>query len=163
MNEEDAKRFLSFKESFDALNALYNALIDNQKYLNDYLGIDPKLLTYLGAHFYQIFYEKLKLSFNFFIKIDKMKMDNNPPLGRIIRYLKDNYPQNKFILELSQQNRNSIAHYSYYFKGSVICLCDNFLDNDPRCFEYKDFEKELRKLNIIVELFIATFLDDFIG
>ncbi len=158
---EDAKRFLSFKESLDALNELYNTLIDNQKYLNDDLGIDPKLFTYLGAHFYQVFYEKLKLSFNFFIKMDKMDLGKTPQLGRIIRKFKENYPQNKFIMELSSQNRNSIAHYSYYFEGSIIYLCNDFFDECPKYFEYEDFEKELKKLNIIVELFIATFLDDF--
>jgi hypothetical protein len=32
---------------------------------------------------------------------------------------------------------------------------------NPECLEFQDFEKEVKKFNIIVDLFIATYFDDF--
>lgn len=96
--------------------------------------------------------------------LGKMKLGKTPSLGSIINYFQRSaYKDNKFIVELGSQNRNSVAHYTYYFKGSKICLCDNFFDENPRCNEFSDFEKEFKKLNIIVDLFIATILDDFLA
>lgn len=163
IKKDDAIRFLFYKKSLDSLIDFYNFSVDNQKYLKDNGGIDPSVLPYIGAHFYQTFYEKLKLSFTFFVKVDELGLGKNPFLGAIIGDLKRKYEQNKFISELSTKNRNSIAHYTYYIKGSKICLCDNFSDENPRCLEYTDFEKQVKKLNIIVDLFIATILDDFLA
>lgn len=171
-DKEEEKKFNSFIKSLNTLTVLYNNLLDNSGNLEKDLGINSGDIPYLGAHQYQIFSEKLKLCFVYFIQVDKMeignkkkkdknKMGKNPFLGTMIKIFKKKFPQNKFILELSNQTRNSVAHYSYYIEGSSICFCDSYFDNNPRCVEYNNFEKELKKLNIIVELFVATFIDDF--
>jgi hypothetical protein len=105
--------------------------------------------------------EKIKLCFLFFVKVDKLKLGKNPSLNRMIEKFQKSYPNNKFVAELSSQTRNSVAHYSYYLEGNSICFCNNYFDKNPRCITYKEFEIELKRLNIIVELFIGTFFDDF--
>ncbi|BDZ68772.1 hypothetical protein GCM10025860_22200 [Methanobacterium ferruginis] len=158
-NLESAKQFLLFIDSIDKQINLYNNLVDNQENLNSITGETD--VRYLTPTLSIMIHEKLRIVFNYFINFNKLQLKGTPFLSKILTKLKKEFPANEFLLELNSEIRNAAAHYSYYIKGNHVCICKNFFDMNPKLIEFKDFEKELKKFNIIVDLFIATYFDDF--
>ena len=158
-NLKSAKQFLLFIDSIDKQLNIYNNLVDNQENLNSITGGTD--IRYLTPSLSIMIHEKLRIVFNYFINLNKLELKGTPFLSRILTKLKKEFPSNEFLLELNSEIRNAAAHYSYYIKGNQVCICKNFWDMNPQCLEFNDFEKEIKKFNIIVDLFISTYFDDF--
>lgn len=114
------------------------------------------------CHAYQVFAEKLKLYLVVLIDFSKLNLKNaDKKLGEMIRKIKKEFPNNKFVNVLDTAIRNAVTHYSYYFENEKLYLCNGYFDPDPKVLNLSEFMIETQNLHILAESFFAIYLDKY--
>jgi hypothetical protein len=115
------------------------------------------------CHMYQVTAERLKLHMVMLIDFSKLNLvdADEKPLGPIIKKLKENFSDNKFVNFLSTEIRNAVTHYSYYFENGKLYLCGGHFDQSPKELDLSKFIIETKKLSILTESFFLIYLDRY--
>lgn len=127
----------------------------------------------MGEHYHSIlvntytaFLERLKIYFLFFIDWHKTgkKHKDITGIGKALEILKQKYLSNKYLLYFDSGARNSLAHYTFFWKhgnGGKIILCSEIFDKSPKEMPLVDFMKEIIELGVLVEGFYILLKDKF--
>lgn len=127
----------------------------------------------MGEHYhavlvnsYTALLERLKIYFLFFIdwgKLGKKYKDING-IGKALEILKQKYTSNKYLLYFDSGARNSLAHYTFFWKhgnGGKIMLCSDIFDSSPKEMSLVEFMKEIIELGVLVDGFYISLKDKF--
>lgn len=179
---EQVKRFDKLRTSTNVANLLFNnankifakddinKIRANIKKLNELelgLNVDEKQYISILCHIYQVNSERLRLQLLTFIDFDSdlLKVKRPKTLGQLIEKLNGEYSYNKFVKYLTgkSKTRNAVAHYSYFYEGGKINLCENYFTPSPEPMGIAEFMIESKKLNILTEAFYCIFSDKCIS
>lgn len=118
------------------------------------------------CHMHQVVSEKLKLHLLLFVDFDKLitgkKKKTSPyvlPLGPLIGTLQKKYPNNDFVDYLNTNIRNAVAHYTYFFDGDYLFLCNGWSDPEPMKISVQDFITRFGELNRLDDAFCMLVAD----
>lgn len=108
--------------------------------------------------------ERLKNYFLTFINWENLNVDTDKVhgLGGYLSKLKDCFPGNPYLNYFDSGTRNSIAHFTFFWKNGKIYFCKNLKDNSPTNMTLGDFIMEIQHVNSLVEAFPLIFMD-FLG
>ena len=153
---------------FNALNKVFDGNVTQirsnvAKLKSVGFDIGPQQYGSVMCHNYQVISERLKLHLVTIIDFDKNGLTNahSKPLGSIIRKLKSEFPQNKFVDYMDTKIRNAVTHYTYFFDNGNIILCNGYFDDNPTVMPLVDFMMESKKLNILTEALFIIYLDKY--
>lgn len=153
----------------DNVHKFYSLNNDERSQILSELGTKGLGVDTIGAqslavtcHAYQVNAEKLKLYLVTLIDFSKLNLKNaDKKLGEMIRKLKKEFPNNKFVNVLDTAIRNAVTHYSYYFENEKLYLCNGYFDQDPKVLNLSKFMTETQNLHILAESFFAIYLDKY--
>lgn len=116
------------------------------------------------SYTYHAFLERLK---NYFISfIDFQAMGKDPTkmfgVGKFLEELKKHSPNNDFLEYFDSGIRNSIAHFTFFWKNGEIYFCKNLFDRNPTKQKLSEFMMEVKNINALVEGFHLIYRD-FVG
>ena len=113
---------------------------------------------------YHTFLERLKNEFISFIDFQSMGRDPAEMfgVGSFLGELKKHCPNNDFLNYFDSGIRNSIAHFTFFWKKGEIYFCKNLFDRNPTKQTLVEFMKEVKNVNVLVEGFHLAYRD-FVG
>ena len=86
-------------------------------------------------------------------------------IGKFLEKLRLHSQNNDFLKYLDDEikdRRNSIAHFTFYWKNGRIYFCKNLKDSSPTSLSTAEFMMEVHNVSVLVEGFHLMFRD-FVG
>lgn len=102
---------------------------------------------------YHAFLERLKNYFIVFIDWNSIGRDATKMhgVGSFLKELKKHSQNNDFLEYFDSGIRNSIAHFTFFWKNGEIYFCKNLLDSSPSKLSLAEFMMEVQNVGALVE------------
>ena len=113
---------------------------------------------------YHALLERLKNYFLTFINWNALNVDIDKlhGIGNCLFELKKYFPNAPFLNYFDSGIRNSIAHFTFFWKNGKVYFCKNLSDTSPTNMALGDFIMEVQRVTSLVEGFHLTYRD-FLG